>query len=139
MGDARYLLQVRPHRHHLSPTAYLYLTLLYSTLLPSCLPSSSPTGAEAVSFFQTVVSLFKTLPTYDWLSAAHITPNEQREYTFSEIKEALTSAAGVVPQLTCEDKGKRLNSVSWYFNLKGSMLDGQFVPVGEYCLCLIWG
>ncbi|KAI0257086.1 ribonuclease T2-like protein [Lactifluus subvellereus] len=37
----------------------------YSTLQPSCLPSGSPTGAEAVAFFQQVVALFQTLPTYD--------------------------------------------------------------------------
>lgn len=31
----------------------------YSTLEPSCLPSSSKKGAEAVAFFETVVTLFK--------------------------------------------------------------------------------
>jgi hypothetical protein len=30
-----------------------------STLEPSCLPSGSPKGAEAVAFFQTVVKLFQ--------------------------------------------------------------------------------
>lgn len=99
----------------------------YNTLLPSCLPDDSPEGAEAVSFFQTVVALFQTLPTYDWLAVGHITPNAHNTYTLAQITDALTAAAGVTPALSCE--GKRLDSISWYFNLKGSLLDGQFVPV----------
>lgn len=82
-----------------------------------------------MSFFQTVVALFQTLPTYDWLAVGHITPNAHNTYTLAQIMEVLTAAAGVAPALTCE--GKRLDSISWYFNLKGSLLDGQFVPVGE--------
>jgi ribonuclease T2 len=40
----------------------------YSTLKPSCLPTGSPRGSEAVLYFKAVVELFKQLPTYDWLA-----------------------------------------------------------------------
>ncbi|KAJ3557068.1 hypothetical protein NPX13_g10005 [Xylaria arbuscula] len=44
-----------------------------STLEPSCYPSYSPTE-EVGDYFTRAVSLFKTLPTYDWLAAAGIVP-----------------------------------------------------------------
>ncbi len=100
----------------------------YSTLETSCLPSGSPKGAEAVAFFQQVVTLFKTLPTYQWLAKAGITPDSSKTFTLSEITSALKSAGGVTPALDCD--GKNLNQISWYFHLKGSLLDGKFVPIG---------
>ncbi|KAI0695632.1 ribonuclease T2 [Cytidiella melzeri] len=99
----------------------------YSTLEPSCLPSGSAKGAEAVAFFQTVVNLFKTLPTYDWLSQGGILPSSSKTFTLSQITTALKSASGVTPALDCD--GSSLNEISWYFHLKGSLLDGEFVPI----------
>ncbi|EPQ60442.1 RNase Gf29 [Gloeophyllum trabeum ATCC 11539] len=99
----------------------------YSTLEPSCLPSGSPKGAEAVAFFETVVKLFKTLPTYDWLKSGGITPSSSKTYSLSTLTSALESAAGVKPALSCD--GSSLNSISWYFNLKGSLIDGNFVAI----------
>jgi ribonuclease T2 len=99
-----------------------------STLEPSCLPSGSPTGAEAVAFFQTVVKLFKTLPTYTWLSNHGITPSTSKTYSLSDITSALqTESGGFTPELGCT-RGA-LNSISWYFNLQGSVIDGAFMPV----------
>lgn len=67
----------------------------YSTLRPSCLPSDSPRGAEAVAFFQRVVALFQNLPTYQWLASQGITPDERRTYSLSELIDALKAASGV--------------------------------------------
>ncbi|KAI0718938.1 ribonuclease T2 [Cerioporus squamosus] len=99
----------------------------YSTLKISCLPSGSAKGAEAVAFFQTVVKLFKTLPTYDWLADAGITPDSSKTYTLTTLTNALKSASGVTPALNCD--GSSLNAIEWYFNLKGSVIDGQFVAI----------
>ncbi|KAI0800756.1 ribonuclease T2 [Fomes fomentarius] len=99
----------------------------YSTLKPSCLPSGSAKGAEAVAFFNTVVKLFKTLPTYDFLSKAGITPSSSKTYSLSTLTSALKSATGVTPALNCN--GNNLNAIEWYFNLKGSVIDGTFVPI----------
>ncbi|EKM84050.1 hypothetical protein AGABI1DRAFT_32412 [Agaricus bisporus var. burnettii JB137-S8] len=98
-----------------------------STLETSCLPSGSPRGAEAVAFFETVVRLFKTLPTYDWLSDAGITPSTSRTFSRSTLSSALENVAGVTPSLGCN--GNTLNAISWYFNLKGSIIDGEFIPI----------
>ncbi|KAI0322988.1 base non-specific acid ribonuclease [Amylostereum chailletii] len=94
-----------------------------STLEPSCLPDGSPEGAEAVAFFQTVVKLFKSLPTYEWLSKAGITPGSG-EHDLSDVVAALKSASGVTPALDCSSGA--LNQISYYYNLKGSVIDGDF-------------
>ena len=67
----------------------------YSTLEPSCLPSGSPTGAEAVAFFEQVVTLFQTLPTYNWLESQGITPSTTKTHTLAQLNSALKAASGV--------------------------------------------
>ncbi|KAK7058427.1 hypothetical protein VNI00_002061 [Paramarasmius palmivorus] len=99
-----------------------------STLRPSCLPSGSAKGAEAVAYFQTVVKLFKSLPTYTWLSNQGITPSTSKTFTLSQLTSALKSeSGGFTPALDCS--GSTLNAISWYYNLKGSVVDGSFVPI----------
>ncbi|KAF8995674.1 ribonuclease T2-like protein [Cyathus striatus] len=109
-----------------------------STLEPSCLPSGSVRGAEAVAFFETVVKLFQTLPTFTWLSDAGITPSSSETFTLSQLTSALKSASVSTPLYLCSFLGcyaltrlfiGALNQISWYFNLKGSVIDGTFVAV----------
>lgn len=80
------------------------------------------------------MKLFKTLPTYEWLAAAGITPSSSKTYTLSALTSALKAASGVTPALNCQSSS--LNAIEWYFNLKGSLLDGTFVPIGELPLTL---
>ncbi|KAF9321011.1 ribonuclease T2-like [Podila horticola] len=99
-----------------------------STLEPSCLPSGSARGAEAVAYFQTVVRLFMTLPTYTFLQNAGIIPSSTTTYGLSVLTSALkTGSGGFTPALDCS--GDTLNAISWYFNLQGSAIDGTFVPI----------
>ncbi|KAF8337430.1 ribonuclease T2-like protein [Cantharellus anzutake] len=74
----------------------------YSTLRPQCITGYT-TGEEAVIFFERAVGLFQTLPTYTWL-------------------------ANAVNMITIP-QNHALNQIYWYFNLKGSLIDGQFVPI----------
>ena len=67
----------------------------YNTLQPSCLPSGSPQGAEAVAYFQRIVELFQRLPTYDWLASAGITPTTRRTYDLDDVIAAIRDASGV--------------------------------------------
>jgi ribonuclease T2 len=107
----------------------------YSTLKPSCLPSQSPRGAEAVAFFQQVVKLFKSLPTYEWLASQGITPHRTRTHTLSEITSALKTASGYTPAISCS--GNQIKEISWYFYVRGSLLDGEFeaidTPIRSKC------
>jgi ribonuclease T2 len=98
-----------------------------STLDPKCLPSGSPTGAEAAAYFQATEKLFKSLPTFNFLADRGIMPSTSRTFTRAELESALKDASGgFTPGLDCSSG--RLNGVSWYFNLKGSAIDGTFVP-----------
>jgi len=100
----------------------------YSTIQPSCLQEGGPEGSEAVAYFQTIIQLFQTLPTYTWLANAGITPSRDQTYTLSEILSALKQGSGgYTPAVGCSH-GK-LDAISWYYNLKGSLLDGGFVPI----------
>jgi len=96
----------------------------YSTLQVDCLPSGSPTGAEAVAFFEQVVTLFQGLPTYQWLANEGITPSSTETYTYAELVAALKAQSGVEPQLECD--GSDLSEVYWYHFLSGSVIDGSF-------------
>ena len=39
----------------------------------------------------------------------------------------------MIPALDCN--GDALNGIKWYFNLKGSVIDGTFVPIGTLFPC----
>ncbi|KAF8339284.1 ribonuclease T2-like protein [Amanita rubescens] len=99
----------------------------YSTLNPSCLPTGSPTGAEAVAFFETVVGLFQQYNIYSALAAANITPSSSAKYTLSSLDNAIVTAYGVTPAFFCTSGS--LNQVYIYFHLKGSVIDGEFLPI----------
>ncbi|PPR03255.1 hypothetical protein CVT26_008083 [Gymnopilus dilepis] len=100
----------------------------YSTLRPSCLPDDSIEGAEAITFFQTVVGLFQTLPTYTWLANEGILPSSDATYSLAQLSNALSKqSGGFVPAFSCSHKA--LNSISWYFNLRGSLVDGNFILI----------
>ncbi|KAF7984998.1 hypothetical protein HWV62_9978 [Athelia sp. TMB] len=102
----------------------------YSTLEPSCFGDSYYKGEEAVAFYETVVKLFKTLPTYEWLAASGITPSDSKTYKWSAVEAALLkNGNGMKPAVTCSS-GK-ISAISWYFNVKGSLVDGDFVAIGE--------
>jgi ribonuclease T2 len=102
----------------------------YSTLARQCLPAGSPTGAEAVSFFTTTVNLFQTLPTYQFLANAGITPSTTQTFSLSTLIAALkTGSGGFTPALDCSSSS--ISAISWYFNIKGSLMDGTFVPINS--------
>ncbi|KAJ7040298.1 ribonuclease [Mycena alexandri] len=98
-----------------------------STLDVKCLPSGSAKGAEAVAFFNTVVRLFKTLPTYTWLANAGITPSSSTTHTLASMVAALKAGYGFTPALDCTSGA--VDQVSYYYHLQGSAIDGTFVPI----------
>ncbi|KAJ7250188.1 ribonuclease T2 [Mycena haematopus] len=99
----------------------------YSTLETKCLPSGSPKGAEAVAFFETVVKLFQSLPTYEWLANQGITPSSSTTHTLASLTAAIKAEYGFTPSFDCS--GSDLSGASYYFHLIGSVIDGTFVPI----------
>ncbi|KAJ7698495.1 RNase Gf29 [Mycena olivaceomarginata] len=87
----------------------------------------SPKGAEAVAFFETVVRLFQTLPTYEWLANQGITPSSSTTHTLASLTAAIKAEYGFTPSFDCD--GSDLSGASYYFHLIGSVIDGTFVPI----------
>ncbi|KAH8699153.1 putative ribonuclease T2 [Talaromyces proteolyticus] len=98
-----------------------------NTIDPTCY-SNYKTGDEAVDFFQRVVTLFKTLDTYTALNAAGITPSSSKTYSLSDIVAAAgKNHNGKEVYFSC--KSGELNAASYYFNLRGNAINGQYVAV----------
>ncbi|QRV98191.1 ribonuclease T2 family [Ceratobasidium sp. AG-Ba] len=97
-----------------------------STLKPACI-SSSVRGQDAIYYFTRVVNLFKTLTTYEFLGAAGIYPSSTATYTLSQLTSAVKAKWGFTPAFDCTSGS--INAVSYYYNLKGSIIDGTLVPI----------
>jgi ribonuclease T2 len=88
----------------------------------------------------------QTLPTYTWLSNQGITPDSSTTYTLASLNAAIVAESGVsylyseralgfilsfflqfTPAFGCS--GSNLNTVAYYFHLRGSIIDGSFVPI----------
>ncbi|CAI7599958.1 unnamed protein product [Penicillium glandicola] len=94
-----------------------------NTIEPSCY--SDYTAQEEVGeFFQKTVDLFKSLDTYEALSAAGITPSTSKTYTLAQIQAALTTLHGASVYLGCSSS--TLDEVWYFFNVQGNAIDGTY-------------
>ncbi|KAI1769840.1 ribonuclease M [Hypoxylon cercidicola] len=97
-----------------------------STLEPRCFTDYQATE-EVSYYFNTTVSLFKTLPTYKFLADAGITPSSSKTYKLADIQAALSkNHNGQSVHIGCS--GGAIEQVYYYFNVYGSVANGQFVP-----------
>lgn len=96
--------------------------------------------------FERTVSLFKTLPTYQWLADAGIVPSTSATYTldqlqavakdrFGESRELERSTqADALPRAGYEAtwgcKGSNLNQVFYGYVVRGTYQDGDFIATG---------
>lgn len=97
-----------------------------STLDPDCYTNYQPTQ-EVGDFFTRTVSLFQSLPSYDWLAAAGIVPSTTATYTLAAIQAALTAHHGHNVVINCANGA--LNELWYQFNVRGSVQTGTFTPV----------
>ncbi|MCJ1342614.1 ribonuclease T2-like [Peltigera leucophlebia] len=106
-----------------------------STLETSCYTNYVP-KEEVVAFFQKAVDLFKTLPSYQFLSTAGIVPSTTATYTASAINAALRTPRGVNAIIQCKDGA--LDEIWYFYNVQGSVQSGTFFatnPVGTTSSC----
>jgi ribonuclease T2 len=107
-----------------------------STLEPECYTDHKATE-EVVDYFQKAVDLFKSLPSYQWLSDAGITPSTSNTYTTQAIQDALAkNRPGVTVTLGC--KSGALNEIWYHYDVRGSVQTGEFVasdPDGTKSTC----
>lgn len=97
-----------------------------STLAPKCFTNYKATD-EVPYYFNTTVSLFKTLPTYKFLADAGITPSSTKTYKLADIQAALSkNHNGESVYIGCTSSA--IEQVYYYYNVYGSVANGQFVP-----------
>ena len=94
-----------------------------STLDPSCYADYQPTE-EVPIFFNRTVSLFQSLPSYEFLSDAGIVPSTTKTYTSAEIQAALSAKHGQEVYLGCSSGA--LNEIWYFFNVRGTLEAGDF-------------
>ena len=97
-----------------------------STLEPSCYTDYTP-QEEVVDFFTKTVNLFKTLPSYTWLSDAGIVPSTSATYTSAAILAALKSPRGVDAVIQCANTNE-LDEIWYFYDVTGSVQSGTFIP-----------
>ncbi|WEW58371.1 Ribonuclease T2 precursor (RNase T2) [Emydomyces testavorans] len=96
-----------------------------STLETKCYSSYTP-QAEVVDYLEKTAGLFKGLDTYKALAAAGIKPHSTKTYTLSQLQSALSKVHGMPVTLNC--KNSQLKEVWYFFNVKGSVQTGKYVP-----------
>lgn len=99
---------------------------------------------DLFEYYEATIKFFRTLPTWEWLSAASINPSNTTAYSLSDIKSALTTGFGVVPFIGCtgpkynetkagagsSDNGRtQLNEVWYYFHVDGAPQNAKGVKV----------
>ena len=107
---------LRYDRSVLTTSRYFLMayTISNSTLGPKCVGN---TAQAVVYFFNSAVNLFQTLPTFDWLAAAGITPSSTATYSRSEIVDALRARASFGFTVGLECQSRTLKQVYYYHNV----------------------
>ena len=96
-----------------------------STLEPGCYNGYTP-QQELVDYFQKTVDLFKTLPSYTWLTDAGIVPSTSATYTSAQILAALKAPRGVDVSIQC--KNGIFDEIWYFYDVQGSVQTGTFIP-----------
>ncbi|KAL9072453.1 MAG: hypothetical protein Q9157_005099 [Trypethelium eluteriae] len=102
-----------------------------STLQPKCYSAYRP-QEEVVTYFEKTIELFKTLPSFKWLSDAGITPSNGKTYDRTAVQAALEKGFGHPVTIKCHYG--ELDEIWYHFNIKGSFDTGHnggvdnFVP-----------
>jgi len=98
-----------------------------STLKPDCF-SDNTVNLNMVEFFKQVTSMYKNLPSYEWLADAGIVPSNNVKYAKSDVAAALKSKFGAEVYFAC-DKNGAIDEIWYYYHLKGRVIDGDYQPI----------
>ncbi|CAN6602711.1 ribonuclease T2-like [Trichomonascus vanleenenianus] len=101
-------------------------TCMY-TLNPSCYGEGASKYQYASDFYDAAVTLFRELPTYEWLKEAGIEPSTDKRWTVKQFQDVLSAKFGKSVGILC-DRHNAINQIFYYYNLKGSVASGDFVP-----------
>lgn len=93
------------HAHEFSKHA-----TCFSTFNVPCYGPLYRQHEDVVDFFDTAISYYRRLPTFDWLAEAGITPSNRTTYSYADIVTVLSDRHGGIPFLGCT--GPRFNATA---------------------------
>ncbi|KAJ5601635.1 hypothetical protein N7510_011169 [Penicillium lagena] len=96
-----------------------------STLETRCYDGYMP-QQEVVDYFDKTTEVFKTLPSYQVLADAGITPSHTQTYALDDIEDALERFHGAPVTVRC--RYHSLSEIWYHFNVAGNLQTGKFVP-----------
>lgn len=99
-----------------------------TTIQPRCYTGEYQQYQTAYDFYRKVVEVWDSLPTYQFLENAGITPTLDKTYSLSDVQAALSQAHGAQVYVGCSNTDAI--SEIWYYNhVKGSVLTGIYKPI----------
>ena len=110
----------------------------YSTFDLPCYGPEYVEHEDVIDFFQTAISYYQGLPTFQWLQEAGIVPSNTTKTSLSAVQGALANKFGAVPYIGCtgpkyngtNDHGSTvIDEVWYYYNVYGRPQNGKAVPV----------
>lgn len=102
----------------------------------SSLTSAPRAEEEVVAYFDKSVALFKSLPTYSWLTAAGIVPSTTATYTLAQLQAVASARTGKQAVWNC--RSGALSEVWYGYTTTGPIEGGTFTPaspVGSLSTC----
>lgn len=92
-----------------------------------------------MAYFERAVSVYKALPTYEFLAKRGILPTTTKTYTLDQIQGAIQHATGHNATIVCDANGF-FSEVWYHYKVQGSIVDGKFInaePVSLFSLPLL--
>ncbi|CAH6723801.1 putative ribonuclease M [[Candida] jaroonii] len=100
-----------------------------NTISPGCFTDSYQKYESPVLFWQKVTEIWDGLNTYDFLASAGITPSATKQYSFSDIQDALSSGHdGKEVHVGCDSDGA-IKEIWYFYLLQGSVFTGNYQAV----------
>lgn len=97
----------------------------FNTLQPDCFTGTYTKFENAVAFFQKVVEVWSSLPTYTFLENAGIVPSTDQQYALSDVQAALAAGHdGKEVYVGCTSGA--ISEIWYYHEVKGNVLNGQY-------------
>lgn len=113
----------------------------FNTMQPKCFVGPYNKYQAALAYYQKVLEVWNTLPTYKFLKAAGITPSVEKPYALSDIEQALkVSHDNKKVYIGC--RNGTINEIWYYYQVRGSALTGDYVArdslTNSLCPKYVW-
>lgn len=103
-----------------------------STLSPKCYNSgNNKDHKNVIDYYTTVVELWESLPTFEWLRAEGISPSTEQTFNVQNFTDVLTKnlnhTGAESINLLCDNQNS-LTQIYYHFKLRGAAVGGEYIP-----------